>query len=292
MGLRVSPLGVVEIRNSVSFTTWASLSPLGQCHAPVSTAILTSPVHLSAFQAMFCVRHLVASALLAVVARGFVRDSLCRVYVKGAFRQVPAVVPDKASVCGYTVGYQAIIDLRRPFRWRFSPGFRSICSSAREHSHTNANFRNASEPVEGASAVQHIRTVSAGGRAEPSPPNCQLIVGTGDFAGSSFAVRYYVDGRVLVQKNVFLDGRRCSRADRSSASDHFRLLGSRRPNAQPLLSAANITNSETRLEVLGWTLDTQQLTVTMTTRKQRNLLCLLHQCPHSRTSATARQKPN
>ena len=72
--------------------------------------------------------------------------------------------------------------------------------------------------------------------------------------------------------------------------DHFRLLGHRGPNDPPLLSdAKKITDFSTRLEVLGWILDTQTLTVTMPLRKQQKLHRLLGEWPRSRLCATARQ---
>lgn len=62
------------------------------------------------------------------------------------------------------------------------------------------------------------------------------------------------------------------------------------PDGPPLLSAAKITDFDTRLELLGWVLGTrtQELTVTMTPRTQQKLRCLLDQWPPSRTFATAR----
>ena len=50
-----------------------------------------------------------------------------------------------------------------------------------------------------------------------------------------------------------------------------------------------ITHFETRLEVLGWAIDTQQLTITMAQQKQAKLAVLLAEWPPSRTVATARQ---
>ena len=79
------------------------------------------------------------------------------------------------------------------------------------------------------------------------------------------------------------------RAVHSLARDHFRLLGSRGTKDPPLLSASKITHFETRLEVLGWVIDTQQLMITMTQRKQAELAVLLAEWPPSRTVATARQ---
>lgn len=121
------------------------------------------------------------------------------------------------------------------------------------------------------------------------PPDCTKVAGEGGFAGSPFFVRYYVDDGVLVEARFFADGRRCVRAIQSSASDHFRLLGRRGPSDPPLLSREKITDFATRREVLGWVLDTQQLTVSMTPHKRLKLDSVLAAWPVSRTGATARQ---
>lgn len=86
-----------------------------------------------------------------------------------------------------------------------------------------------------------------------------------------------------------MDGRRRLRAVQSLATDHFRLLGDRGASDPPLISPTKVTNFETRLEVLGWVLDTEQLTISMTDRKQHRLSRLLHAWPESRAIATARQ---
>ena len=85
----------------------------------------------------------------------------------------------------------------------------------------------------------------------------------GGNTGGYFFVRYYVDDGILVEVQWWPDGRRCLRAVQSLTSDHFRLLGEREVSDPPLLSASKITDWDTRLEVLGWIIDTEALTVTL-----------------------------
>lgn len=127
---------------------------------------------------------------------------------------------------------------------------------------------------------------TAGGCVVRLPSDCQQIGGDGGFAGSSFFVRYYVDDGVLVEGLFFPDGRRCLRPVQSLATDHFRLLRDRGYSDPPLILPTKVTNFEARLEVLGWVLDTQQLTILTTDRKQHKLSRLLHAWPESRTFAT------
>ena len=75
----------------------------------------------------------------------------------------------------------------------------------------------------------------------------------------------------------------------SLASDHFRLLGERGVSDPPLLSTSKITNWDTRLEVLGWIIDTEALTVTLPSRNRLKLRSLLAEWPPSHPSASARQ---
>ena len=213
---------------------------------------------------------------------------LCRVDVREAFRQV-LVDPSKASVFGYVMGDVVVVDLRCQFGWRSSPGFWSLFSSALEHSHTHTTFQTASVLPVGAESVDHVHIVSPTAPAARLPRDCATIVKDSGLAGSAFFVRYYVDDGVLVEAKFFQDGRRCRRAVQSLASDHFRLLGTRGPNDPPLLSKEKNTDFNTRLEVLGWILDTQQLTVTMPAQKQQKLARVLGNWPATRTSATARQ---
>ena len=102
-------------------------------------------------------------------------------------------------------------------------------------------------------------------------------------------MRYYVDDGILVELQWWPDGRRCLRAVQSLASDHFRLLGERGVSDPPLLSTSKITDWDTRLEVLGWIIDTEALTVTLPSRKRLKLRSLLAEWPPSRASASARQ---
>ena len=57
----------------------------------------------------------------------------------------------------------------------------------------------------------------------------------------------------------------------------------------PLLFTNKITDGDTRLEVLGWIIDTEAFTVTLPSRKRLKLRSLLAEWPPSRASASARQ---
>ena len=73
------------------------------------------------------------------------------------------------------------------------------------------------------------------------------------------------------------------------ASDHFLLLSIRGASDPPLLSAKTITNCDTRLEVLGYLVDTEALTVTSPPHKRLKLRLLSAEWPPTRIYASAKQ---
>ena len=217
------------------------------------------------------------------------RIVLARIDVKEAFRQVP-VDPEGAPVFGYKFGNHVVVDLRLQFGWRSSPGFWGLFSAALEHAHTHTTFQHAEVTAHGAAAVDHVTVVPPrGGRAAALPRDCVRIQDVGGETGSEFFVRYYVDDGILVEIQWFPDGRRCIRAIQSLASDHFRLLGVRGPDDPALLSARKITSWDSRLEVLGWIVDTDELSVTMPPTKMQKLCRLMAEWPPSRTWAWEKQ---
>ena len=286
MGLRVSPLAVIpepklRIVHDLSF-----VSAGGRTSVNSDTDFSSAPP---------CeLGHVLREVFLRVL---FLRQThgrsarivLCRVDVKEAFRQV-LVDPAGASVFGYVTGGRVVVDLRLQFGWRNSPGYWGLLASALEYAHTRSTFQSAVVSPQGAAAVAHVGITPPRGVPVVSlPRDCRPVPGTGGNAGSCFSVRYYVDDGILVEFQWWPDGRRCLRAVQSLASDHFRLLGERGVSDPPLLSTSKITNWDTRLEVLGWIIDTEALTVTLPSRKRLKLRSLLAEWPPSRASASARQ---
>ena len=163
-------------------------------------------------------------------------------------------------------------------------------ASALEHSHTYSTFQNAAVSPQGAAAVEHVRLASPReGSVTSLPGDCRTVSGSGGYAGSRFFVLYYVDDSILVEVQWWPDGRLCMRAVQSLASDHFRLLGVRGAPDPPLVSDSKFTNWDSRLEVLGWLVYTEALTVTATPHKRLKLRLLLAEWPSTRTYASAKQ---
>ena len=285
-GLRVSPLAVIlepkfRVIHDLTFARAGARTSVN-CDTEFSSA---PPCELG---------HVLRDVLLRVL---FLRQThgrrvrivLCRVDVEDAFRQV-LVDPVGAPAFGYVTGGHVVVDLRLQFGWRNSPGFWGLMASALEHSHTHSTFLDAVVSPQGVAAVAHVKMSPPRGAPVASlPRDCRPVPGTGGTTGGYFFVRYYVDDGILVEVQWWPDGRRCLRAVQSLASDHFRLLGERGVSDPPLLSTSKITDWDTRLEVLGWIIDTETLTVTLPCHKRLKLRSLLAEWPPSRASASARQ---
>ena len=144
--------------------------------------------------------------------------------------------------------------------------------------------------TQGAAAVAHVKVMPPrGGRAAALPRDCVRIQGWGGGTGSVFFVRYYADDGILVEVQLFQDGQRCIRALQSLAFDHFRLLGERGLDDPAPLSAQKITSWDSRLEVLGWIVDPDEMSVTMPPAKMQKLRRLMAEWPPSRKWAWENQ---
>ena len=212
------------------------------------------------------------------------RILLCRVDVKGAFRQD---FVDKSGTpnFGYVPGDRVVLDFRLQFGWCNSPGIWGLMASALEHAHTHPTFQGADVSQQGAAAV---------GLVELSPPRGIRVVaipvpGSGGNTGSVLSVRHYVDDGILVELQWWPDGRRCLRAVQSLASDHFGLLGERGFCDPPRSSAKKTTIWGSQLEMLGWIIDTHALTVTLPSQKRLKLHNIIAEWPSCCASASAKQ---
>ena len=175
-----------------------------------------------------------------------------------------------------SAGCHVVVDLRLQFGGRNSPGIWALVASVLEHSHTRSTFNTALVSCQREAAVAHVVLVTPwGGPVVPLPGDIQPLPGTEGNTGRSFYLRYFVDDGVLLELQWWPDGRRCQRAVQSLASDYSRLLVERGASDPPLLCNRKVTHWDTRLEVLGWIIDTEALTVTIPPHKRDKLCALL-----------------
>ena len=285
-GLRVAPLGVVEEPK------FRIIHDLSSSQSSKSTSVnedtdfsCAPPCELG---------HVIWDVLLRVMylRQKFgpnARIVLSKLDVKSAFRQVP-VDRSRAPIFGYVVEDLVVVDLRLQFGWTSSPGFWGIFSSALEHSHTHTTFEDALVSEHGRGAAESVHIADARNRVvAPLPSDCADLGEWGGRFYDPFFVRYYVDDGILVEVQWWPDGRRCLRATRSLVSDHFRLFGERGANEPPLLSEKKMSDWDTCLEVLGYVIDSECMTVSLSPQKISKLRRVLSEWPVGRTSATAKQ---
>ena len=284
-GLRLSPLGVVvstskvRVIHDLTFSSFPS-GPGVNSDTDFDTA---PPCKLG---------HVLRDVIWRILylRRKFGTDArivLSKMDVANAFRQVP-VEFGRSPTFSYVFGNMVVVDRRLQFGWRNSPGFWCLFASALEHAHVNTTFRDAVVTVQGRAAAAHVVVQPAGEaeRSSPLPPNCRVPPGTGGGVEDPFFVRFYVDDAILVEVQLLLGGIRCLRASESLSSDHFRLFGDRRVTDLPLLAARKVTSWDTRLEVLGWEIDTVGMTISLPPAKLARLRALLRQWPDDRAFAS------
>ena len=102
-------------------------------------------------------------------------------------------------------------------------------------------------------------------------------------------VRYYVDDSLMVEMKWYPSGIRCFIASSSLASDHFRLFGERSAREPPLLLARKVSSRDTRLEVLGWEIDTVVMTISLPSAKLAKIRDLLREWAADRLFASVKE---
>ena len=152
-------------------------------------------------------------------------------------------------------------------------------AGAIEHAHNNTTFSDAEVTAEGIEATRHVR-VEPAREADvhaKSPPSCLIPPGQEGGFRSKYYVRIFVDDALFVELESPMRGRRCIRALQSFASNSFRLFGSRNGGESPLFAREKITSWDTRMEMLGWMIDTVAMKISVTQEKVGQLRALLAQ---------------
>ena len=196
----------------------------------------------------------------------------------------------KSPVFSYMFENSVIIDRCLQFGWTSSPSLWGVCAAAVEHAHNNTSFSSAEITREGREATSHVHVVPAREHEVRAklPPECVFPPGSGGRLRDKFWVRTYVDDALYVELESFLGGKRCIRASQSFASDSFRLFGNRDSGEPPLFAQEKTTPWDTRVEMLGWMIDTVAMTISVPLAKIAQLRELLAEWPTDRQSASVK----
>ena len=218
------------------------------------------------------------------------RILLARMDTKSALRQV-FIEAKKSPTFSYVFGDFVIIDRCLQFGWTSSHSLWGVCAAAVEHAHNNTTFTNAVVTPEGREATSHVQIVpprenEARGRL---PPDCVSPPGIAGMLRHKCWVRTYVDDALFVELESFLKGRQCFRATRSFAYYSFRLFGCRNTGEPPLFAREKTTSWDTRMEMLGWMIDTESMTISVTQENVAQLRALSAEWPTDRRVATVKE---
>ena len=144
-----------------------------------------------------------------------------------------------------------------------------MCAAAVKHAHYHTTFTNAVVTPEGREATSHVRVVPPRENEVRGklPPGYVFPPGYGGMLCHKVWARTYVDDALFVELESFLKRRRCLRATRSFASDSFRLFSCRNTGELPLFAREKTTSWETRMIMLGWTIDTVSMKISVTQEK-------------------------
>ena len=219
------------------------------------------------------------------------RILLAKVDTKGAFRQVSVNV-NQSPTFSYVFGDVVVIDRCLQFGWTSSPSLWGVCAAAVEHAHNHTTFQNAVITPEGRAATSHVQIVPPreGESRAKLPPDCVFPPGSGGGLRDPFRVDTYVDDALFAEVEMrVLEGRRCLRATRSFVSDSFRLFGNRNAGEPPLFAREKTTSWDTRMEMLGWSIDTVAMTISVPQDKVVQLRLLLDMWPGTRRVAPVKE---
>eukprot|EP00752_Nemacystus_decipiens_P007888 g7048.t1 len=201
--------------------------------------------------------------------------------LKGAFRHIP-VDPGGAQVFGYLWGDLLVVDLRLPFGWRGSPGWFGLVAGGIEHAQCNITVDTVVRTPSGVKAVEHVRVEPPSGRPlAPVPTQCK-VPSPGKDQEKACTVFYVDDAMSLERRDVG----RCLALSQSLASIHHIMLGERGEGDEPVLSKKKTTNWAPAMEIQGYWVDTESLTIGLPDRKVAQIRDMLEKWPADRTTAT------
>ena len=161
--------------------------------------------------------------------------------------------------------------------------FFCLFSSALQHPHSKTSPQDAVVTTQRRNATQNVEVRSPVAPECPasSPPGVQTPSGSGGEEGEDFSVSFYIDDAVLVEAIPESgSSSRCLQASANLASDYnFCHFGERSPGDPPLPASRKVSCWHSRLEVLGWDLDTVRMTTSIPPAQLARTRDLLRQWP-------------
>ena len=198
------------------------------------------------------------------------RILLAKADVTEAFRNV-RVAPDQAQNFCYMVDDVLVADFRLTFGWAGSPGHWGVMSEAAAHSHRNTTVESAEVLFEGKAMMSHVKIIEPWevGRPRQVPP-CVRVKSKDVPRGGPhepFFATVYVDDFIMARVQADPTDQSALVASASLASDHIRLFGPGEAGATPILAPKKSTDWDTTVDLLGFTVNTHTLRISVTEEK-------------------------
>ena len=217
------------------------------------------------------------------------RILLQKMDVKSAFRQV-GIAPGGAAAFAYRLDKLIFVDLRLQFGWRGSPGWWGVVAGAIQAAHRATTWESAGTSAAAEDATRHVSVAKPTGKAvEPLPAGCRVPGIKGGGPGDPAWVVFFVDDAISVEVQWTEEGTRCKALTASLADAHFQAMGERGAEEEPLVPRKKMTGWVTAQEILGFWVDTEEMTVGLPERKLDDLRHRLGCWPPGRREATVRE---
>lgn len=211
--------------------------------------------------------------------------------VNDAFRNV-RVDADKAQKFGYVVDELIVIDFRLPFGWAGSPGNFGVMASAAEHAHCQTRLSTVKLLPEGERMVSHLKIVDPWETGEPTPVpiDAKIRPSEGGEMDSPLFTVTYVDDHGLLRAQHGENDLSALVASASLASDYLRLFGPGETGDTPILAPKKSSDWDTKLEFLGFVINSHTLEISVTEKKAGAIKdALVDEWPRNRRRATAQE---
>ena len=212
--------------------------------------------------------------------------------VTEAFRNV-RMAPDQAPNFCYMVDDVLVADFRLTFGWAGSPGHWGVMSEAAAHSHRNT-VESAEILFEGKAMMSHVKIIELWeiGRPRQVPP-CVRVKNKDVPRGrphEPFFATVYVDDFIMARVKADPTDQSALVASASLATYHIRVFGPGEAGATPILAPQKSTDWDTTVDLLGFTVNTHTLRISVTEGKIAAIrLTLEQEWPLTRKQASAQE---
>ena len=204
------------------------------------------------------------------------------------------MAPDQAQKFCYMVDDVLVADFWLTFGWAGSLGHWGVMSEAAAHSHRSTTVETAEILFEGKAMMSHVKIIEPWEIGKPRQvPPCVRVKNKDVPRGGPhepFFATVYVDDFIMARVQADPTDQSALVASASLASDHTRLFGPGEAGATPILAPKKSTDWDTTVDLLGFTVSTHTLRISVTEEKIAAIRHTLEQeWPLTRKQASAQE---